>query len=79
MNQSSKTSDLISHASNKEASIKTGKNRVQKSSGLVNMGIRGQSDALGKSVEALCPSPIPCSTYFFHLAVPELYPFIIKQ
>ena len=79
MTQSSKTSDLISYASNKEAFIKTGKNRVQKASGLVNMGIWGQSDALGKSVEALCPFPIPCPTYLFHLAVPELYPSIINQ
>lgn len=28
---------------------------------------------------ALCPSPTPCPQHLFHLAVPELQPFIINQ
>jgi hypothetical protein len=29
---------------------------------------------LRKGIEGLCPSPIRCFTYIFHLTVPELYP-----
>ena len=32
----------------------------------------------GEGMETLCPFLIPCSMYLFHLAVPELYPFLIN-
>ena len=42
---------------------------------LVNTWGFGESGML----EALCPFPILCSMHFFHLALPELNPFIINQ
>ena len=32
-----------------------------------------------EGVEASLRSPLSCPMYFFHLAVPELYPSIINQ
>ena len=42
------------------------------------LGDVGKSRALGKNVEALRPSPMPCSVHLFHVTVPELHPFIKK-
>ena len=36
------------------------------------LGDVGKSRALGKYVEALRPSPMPCSVHLFHVTVPEL-------
>ena len=47
-------------------------------SGLVNTRRGGENGAPGESIGAPCLFPIPCPVLRFHLAAPELYPFIIN-
>ena len=47
------------------------------SSLLVKTGCLGRV-VPGEGMEALCPLPISGFMHLFHLAVPELYPFIIN-
>ena len=56
-----------------EASTKTQKNRIQRASLLANTWKSEKSDVLGKGMKAF---PIPCPMHLFHLAAPELCPFI---
>ena len=61
-----------------EASIKTPKNNVQNASGLKNTWRCRENGAAGEGTKAPHLLLIPCSMHLFHLAVPELYPFIIN-
>ena len=56
-----------------EASTKTQKNRIQRASLLANTWKSEKGDVLGKGLKAF---PIPCPMHLFHLAAPELCPFI---
>ena len=56
-----------------EVFLKTTKKEIQRTSGLVNTW------RFGESMEAPCPFLVPCLLHLFHLAVPELSPFIINQ
>ena len=62
----------------KEASIKTQKGGLWRTSGLVNTWRFVKSDVLTESLEASCPFPIPCLMHPFHVALPELHSFIIN-
>jgi len=55
------------------ASIKTQKDRFWRMSSLVSTW------EFGHIQEPLFPSPVSCPGHLFHLAVPELHPFIIIQ
>ena len=60
-------------------SVRTQKDGIQRGFGSVTTWRCWESVELGESTEAPCPFPMPCPVRHFHLAVPELYPFIINQ
>ena len=72
---------MINHTYAMKASFKKKKKKkdwVQRVFGLVNTWKFQESGAFGKGMEALHPFPLPCPVHLFHLAVPELYPFMIN-
>ena len=72
--------DLISQSCLcNEASIKTQKDGIWRASQLVNTWRFGENGLPGEGMDALSPFPIPCHMPLFHLAVSELYLFIIDQ
>ena len=74
LNQSPLTNDLISHTF-----IKTQKGQGWESFQLVNMCRFPECVVPGEGMESLHPFPTPCLMHIFHLAVPELYPFVINR
>lgn len=69
------TRDVINFAY--EASIKTQRDRVQVAHGLVDTWKFRKND-VPESTKTPPPSHTPCPTHLFHLAVSELYSFIIN-
>ena len=72
------TNDLINHAYVIKPPWKA-KESVWRASGLVNTWTAREIDTFRESMDTPCPFSIPCPKHLFHLAVPELYPFIINQ
>ena len=72
LNQSPMANDFQSCLCN-EASLETRKDWVQRASVLVNTW-----RLRGNGIKFYIPSPV-VALFLFHLAVPELYPFIIIQ
>lgn len=52
---------------------------VQRASRLVKVWTFEQSGRLQENMKAVCHLPIPCPRCLFHLALPELQPFIITS
>lgn len=72
-------SDFINHADCNVASIKTLIKRVQKASGLVNMGRCWEGGCnQGGHGSSMPLVPRPCPAHLFHAADPELYPVTIN-
>ena len=61
-----------------EASMETWKNKVLRTSGLINVKSAGEAGSLGEGMEAPCPFSVLCPVRLFHLAVPELHPLRIN-
>lgn len=76
LNQLPVVNDFISHDYVMKPVQKPTKYRVWRASRLVRMWRFGDSGTLVEGMEALCHLPIPRCMPPFHLAAPELHPFL---
>ena len=77
LNPPTVASDFIDHA----YIMKPPERRKRMDSESFQVGKHGEvwgGEGTWRGVDALCPLPMPCLVHLFHLAVPELHPFIIN-